>query len=52
MNNKDLGIVHKNGPVFVLPATGSPWLLVVLAVGALFCVACWIVSMRPRSQRA
>lgn len=52
VNNKDLGIVYKNGPVFALPATGSPWLLVVLAVGVVFCVAYWAVSRRPRSQRA
>lgn len=52
VNNKDLGIVYKNGPVFALPATGSPWLLVVLAVGVMFCVACWAVSRRPRSRRA
>ncbi len=52
VNNEDLGIVHKNGPVFVLPATGYPWLLILLAAGVVFCVSCWVVSRRPRDRRA
>lgn len=52
MNNEDLGIVHKNGPVFALPATGYPWLLVVLTAGVVLCASCWFALRRTRDRRA